>query len=145
MIGQPSESGAYAILNDERDVWHSYFSAHSQEQYKTQATNNHTKLTGNKAAINLLSGKRIINIVGIIHASIDLCHSSNKEAAIVSAAPLDSLNIEILHIERVLFYEAAARFYGIAHQDCEHLIGLHRIIDLDVEDDALFRVQRGLP
>src|SRR5262245_8367814 len=44
--------------------------------------------------------------------------------------PLYPLDIEILHFERIVFYEFAARFNGISHQDGEDIIRIYGILDL---------------
>jgi hypothetical protein len=71
---QPSQSGASSVSIDEETMGRFCFSALSRVQVDTQATNSHRKLIGRNAATNPLSGKRDINIVGIIQIRLALSH-----------------------------------------------------------------------
>jgi hypothetical protein len=93
--GQPSQSCAFFTLIDEETIDWFCFSVFSRAQIETQATNSHRKATGRNAAINLLSGKRDINIMQIIHirfafsdaAQGDLSHYRTLPCAIQSPLP----------------------------------------------------------
>jgi hypothetical protein len=71
--GQPmqSDKSIVSIL----EGWSFTCSVLSRAQIETHATKAQMKLIGSRAAINLLSGERVINIVRIIHIRFDLCHS----------------------------------------------------------------------
>ena len=60
--------------------------------------------------------------------------------------PSAILHIEIPHIERVVLDELSARFDHIAHQDREHLVGIDRVIVIQIylEQFALLRIHRRL-
>jgi hypothetical protein len=47
-----------------------------------------------------------------------------------SAANSFQLDIQVPHIQRVVFDEFAARFDGVAHQHREDLISLDRVVDM---------------
>jgi hypothetical protein len=51
----------------------------------------------------------------------------------------EPLNVQILHIECVVFDELAARLNAIAHQYREESVGLDRVFDLHLEHRAFFR------
>src|SRR5262245_38573768 len=56
-----------------------------------------------------------------------------------------SVIIELLHLQRMLLNELAARLDLLAHQDAEHLIRLERVFLLYLEEGAASRVERRLP
>src|SRR5262245_47844169 len=56
-----------------------------------------------------------------------------------------TLNVEVLHIERVVFNEASARLDLVAHQHGEDFVGLDRVVDPDLQERAFFGVHRRLP
>ena len=55
------------------------------------------------------------------------------------------LDIQVAHIERVIFDEAAARFYLVAHKDGKDLIGLDGIVDAHLQKSAGVRIHRRFP
>jgi len=74
VTGQPVQSDASFISILER--WSFTCSVLSRAQIETHATKTQMKLIGSRAAINLLSGERVINIAKIIHIRFVLCHSA---------------------------------------------------------------------
>src|SRR5262245_15269918 len=54
-------------------------------------------------------------------------------------------NVEIPHERGVLFDELAARLDQLAHEHGEHLVGLHRVLELHLEERARLRIHRGAP
>jgi len=54
-------------------------------------------------------------------------------------------NIEISHIEGVLFDKFAARLDGIAHENGENLIRFDGILDANLNEGAPFRIHRRFP
>jgi hypothetical protein len=71
---QPSQADAsFVSIDDETFSWFC-FSALSRVHDDTQATNSHRKLIGRNAATSLLSGKRDINTVRIIHIQRAIGH-----------------------------------------------------------------------
>jgi hypothetical protein len=72
--GQPSQLAAVSMSIDEDGMGWWCFAALDCAQIETQATNNHKKVIGSNAAINLLSGKRDINTAKIIHIQFALSH-----------------------------------------------------------------------
>jgi hypothetical protein len=90
--GQPLQSDASFISIGEETWPFECPSVLSRAQIETQAANSHMKLIGSTAAINLLSGKRVINIVKIIHIRFSLRHRGNVTGAapIWSAPPIPS-------------------------------------------------------
>src|SRR3954463_5717142 len=60
-------------------------------------------------------------------------------------SPSTSSDVEIAHVERVLFDELAPRLDQIAHQLREDAIGLFHLFDLHLEKVATLRIHRRLP
>src|SRR5262245_45115029 len=58
---------------------------------------------------------------------------------------LARLHVEIGDRQRVFLNELAARLDLVAHQPREQLVGVGGVVDLDPEQRARLRVQRGLP
>jgi Tfp pilus assembly protein FimT len=79
---QPSQSDACCVSIDEKTRGWFCFPALSRAQEDTQATNSHTKVTGRNAAISPLSGKRDVNIRGIIHVRWTVSHSAPQAACL---------------------------------------------------------------
>lgn len=73
--GQPLQSDASCISICEETRLFECPSILSRAQIEMQATNSHMKLIGSSAAINLLTGKHVINISKIIHIQFALRHS----------------------------------------------------------------------
>ena len=57
-----------------------------------------------------------------------------------------SLNIQVSHVQCVVFDELAARLDHVAHQNRKHLVGLDSVVfvQIDLEQFAFFRIHRGL-
>ena len=55
------------------------------------------------------------------------------------------LDVQILHVERIILDELAARLDRITHQDRKNLVGLNRIINLDLQQRTPLRVHGRLP
>src|SRR5579863_1225095 len=55
------------------------------------------------------------------------------------------LNVQVLHIERVVFDELAPRLHLVAHEDREDLVGLHCVVEAHLQHHARVRIERGLP
>ena len=49
----------------------------------------------------------------------------------------------MLHVQRVFLNEPAARFYDIAHQLGEQVVGFGNVVDLDLQQGAGVGVERG--
>ena len=56
-----------------------------------------------------------------------------------------SLDIQVLHVERVLFDKLAARLHVIAHQISEDALGFQLIFHAHLQQRTLLGVHRGLP
>src|SRR5262249_40808632 len=54
-------------------------------------------------------------------------------------------NVQVLHIQRIIFNEPSARLDLIAHEDGEDFVGLDRVVDPDLQERAFFGVHRRLP
>ena len=57
-----------------------------------------------------------------------------------------SLDIQVAHVQRVVFDELPARLNHVAHQSGKHLIGIDSvvIVQIDLQQLALLRIHRGL-
>src|ERR1043166_6098552 len=53
-------------------------------------------------------------------------------------------DIQVLHIERVVFDEFAAGFDGVAHQHGEDFVGLDGVVDADLQERARVGIHRGV-
>ena len=56
-----------------------------------------------------------------------------------------TLNVQILHIQRVVFDEFTPRFDLVAHEDGEDAVGFDGVFDADLEHGAFFGVDRRFP
>src|SRR5262245_51015169 len=63
----------------------------------------------------------------------------------IGTLPRPALDVEIGDVERVLLDEVAARLDDIAHQSGEDLVGDVGVLDLDLQQDAVVRIERGFP
>ena len=66
-------------------------------------------------------------------------------ALVAENDPRDSLDVQILHAQRVVLDEAAARLDLVAHQRREDLVGLVGVLDTDLQQRARLRVHRRFP
>src|SRR5271165_4703365 len=55
------------------------------------------------------------------------------------------LDVEVLHVERIVFDEFAARFDVFAHERCENAFGFGQILELHLEQGAAFGIHSGFP
>lgn len=54
-------------------------------------------------------------------------------------------HVQVRHAQRVLLDEFAARFDDVAHEPREDLVGDIGLRDLDLEERAVLRIERGFP
>src|SRR5580658_6858466 len=58
---------------------------------------------------------------------------------------LPVLNVEVLHVQSIVFDELAPRFYIFAHQRGEDGLGLGNVFELDLKQGAPLWIHRGFP
>ena len=57
----------------------------------------------------------------------------------------NALNVEVLHIQGIVFDELAPRLDVLAHQGSEDGLGFGDVFELDLEQGAAFGVHGGFP
>src|SRR5262245_9196471 len=58
--------------------------------------------------------------------------------SLAPSLPRSLLDVQVLHVERVVFDEPSARLDLVAHQDGEDFVGLDRVVNPDLEEGAFF-------
>src|SRR6185369_10071252 len=68
-----------------------------------------------------------------------------EKALIGAPYTYNLLDVQIDHVQRVGLDEVAARLDLVTHQDGEDLVRFDGVLDLDLQQDPVFRVHGGLP
>lgn len=63
----------------------------------------------------------------------------------VFARPYKGLEVQILHAERVLLDEFAARFHDVTHQLSKQIIGIRHILDPHLQQSTCIRIKGRFP
>ena len=67
--------------------------------------------------------KRHRGFLHYVPASRDSGRNDNLFSDLLTCRLADSLDVQVLHVQRILFNELATRFHIFAHQDGKYLVG----------------------
>src|SRR5439155_1257199 len=72
-------------------------------------------------------------------------HASTPRRRSASRGPKPALHVEVGYLQRIADDELAPRLDHVAHEGAEHLGRLLTVADLDLQQRAERRIERGLP